>query len=146
MIFTNSGISKNLFAIDPSGSGDVTDTHIRWTTRRGVPNIPAPLVVGENLYMISDSGGMVSCLEAKTGKQLFQERLGGIQNHWVSPVYADGKIYFFSRDGIFSVIEASTELKVLAKNESNTVFVSMPAIVGDSMLTVSYTHLRAHET
>ena len=141
LIFTNSGISKNLFAIDPSGSGDVTDTHIRWTTRRGVPNIPAPLVVGENLYMISDSGGMVSCLEAKTGKQIFQERLGGIQNHWVSPVYADGKIYFFSRDGIFSVIEASTELKVLSKNESNTVFVSMPAIAEDSMLIRSNTHL-----
>ena len=141
LVFTNSGISKNLFAIDPSGSGDVTDTHIRWTTRRGVPNIPAPLVVGDNLYMIGDSGGMVSCLEAKTGKQLYQERLGGIQNHWVTPIYADGKIYFFSRDGIFSVIEASSEFKVLSKNKSDTVFVSMPAIAGDSMLIRSNTHL-----
>ena len=141
LVFTNSGISKNLFAIDPSGSGDVTDTHIRWTTRRGVSNIPAPLVVGDNLYMIGDSGGMVSCLEAKTGKQIFQERLGGIQNHWVSPIYADGKIYFFSRDGVFSVIEASSEFKILSKNESDTVFVSMPAIVGDSMLIRSNTHL-----
>ncbi len=141
LVFTNSGISKNLFAIDPSGSGDVTDTHIRWTTRRGVSNIPAPLVVGDNLYMISDSGGMVSCLDAKSGKQLFQERLGGIQNHWVSPIYAAGKIYFFSRDGVFTVIEASSELKVLFKNESDTVFVSMPAIAGDSMLIRSNTHL-----
>ena len=141
LVFTNSGISKNLFAIDPSGSGDVTDTHIRWTTRRGVPNIPAPLVVGENLYMIGDSGGMVSCLDAKTGRQLYQERLGGIQNHWVSPTYADGKIYFFSRDGVFSVIEASSEFKVLFKNQSDTVFVSMPAIAGDSMLIRSNTHL-----
>jgi len=141
LVFTNSGISKNLFAIDPSGSGDVTDTHIRWTTRRGVPNIPAPLVIGDNLYMIGDSGGMVSCLDAKTGKQLYQERLGGIQNHWVSPIFADGKIYFFSRDGVFSVIEASSEFKVLFKNESNTVFVSMPAIAGDSMLIRSNTHL-----
>ena len=141
LVFTNSGISKNLFAIDPSGSGDVTDTHIRWTTRRGVSNIPAPLVVGDNLYMIGDSGGMVSCLDAKTGKQLYQERLGGIQNHWVSPIFADGKIYFFSRDGVFSVIEASSEFKVLFKNESDTVFVSMPAIVGDSMLIRSNTHL-----
>ena len=141
LVFTNSGISKNLFAIDPSGSGDVTDTHIRWTTRRGVPNIPAPLVVGDNLYMIGDSGGMVSCLDAKTGRQLYQERLGGIQNHWVSPIFADGKIYFFSRDGVFSVIEASSEFKVLFKNESDTVFVSMPAIAGDSMLIRSNTHL-----
>ncbi|HBU59365.1 MAG TPA: hypothetical protein DEB48_05930, partial [Verrucomicrobiales bacterium] len=141
LVFTNSGISKNLFAIDPSGSGDVTDTHIRWTTRRGVSNIPAPLVVGDNLYMIGDSGGMVSCLDAKTGKQLYQERLGGIQNHWVSPIFADGKIYFFSRDGVFSVIEASSEFKVLSKNESDTVFVSMPAIVGDSMLIRSNAHL-----
>ena len=141
LIFTNSGISKYLFAIDPSGSGDVTDTHIRWTTRRGVSNIPVPLVVGDNLYMIGDSGGMISCLEAKTGKQLYQERLGGIQNHWVSPIYADGKIYFFGRDGIFSVIEASSEFKVLSKNKSDTVFVSMPAIAGDSMLIRSNTHL-----
>ena len=141
LIFTNSGISKKLFAIDPSGSGDVTDTHIRWTTRRGVSNIPAPLVVGDNLYMISDSGGMVSCFEAKTGNQIFSERLGGLQNHWISPIYADGKIYFFSKDGISSVIEASSEFKILSKNESNTVFVSMPAIAGDSMLIRSNTHL-----
>ena len=141
LVFTNSGISKKLFAIDPSGSGDVTDTHIRWTTRRGVSNIPAPLVVGDNLYMISDSGGMVSCFEAKTGNQIFSERLGGLQNHWISPICADGKIYFFSKDGISSVIEASSEFKVLSKNESDTVFVSMPAIVEDSMLIRSDTHL-----
>jgi hypothetical protein len=141
LIFTNSGISKKLFAIDPSGSGDVTDTHIRWTTRRGVSNIPAPLVVGDNLYMISDSGGMVSCFEAKTGNQIFSERLGGLQNHWISPICANDKIYFFSKDGISSVIEASSEFKVLSKNESDTVFVSMPAIVEDSMLIRSDTHL-----
>ena len=141
LVFTNSGISKKLFAIDPSGSGDVTDSHIRWTTRRGVSNIPAPLIVGDNLYMISDSGGMVSCYNAKTGKQIYSERLGGLQNHWISPVYADGKIYLFSRDGIYSVIEASSEFKVLSKIESDTVFVSMPAIVGDSMLIRSDSHL-----
>ncbi len=141
LVFTNSGISKNLFAIDPSGSGDVTDSHIRWKTRRGVSNIPAPLVVGDFLYMITDSGGMVSCFKAKTGEQIYSERLGGLQNHWVSPVYANGKIYLFSRDGIFSVIEASSKFNVLYTNESDTTFVSMPAIVGNSMLLRSNTHL-----
>jgi len=141
LVFTNSGISKNLFAIDPSGSGDVTDSHIRWKTRRGVSNIPAPLVVGDFLYMITDSGGMVSCYKAKTGEQIYSERLGGLQNHWVSPVYANGKIYLFSRDGIFSVIEASSKFNVLYTNESDTTFVSMPAIVGNSMLLRSNTHL-----
>ena len=141
LVFTNSGISKNLFAIDPSGSGDVTDSHIRWKTRRGVSNIPAPLVVGDFLYMITDSGGMVSCYKAKTGEQIYSERLGGLQNHWVSPVYANGKIYLFSRDGVFSVIEASSKFNVLYTNESDTTFVSMPAIVGNSMLIRSNTHL-----
>jgi hypothetical protein len=91
--------------------------------------------------MISDSGGMVSCFEAKTGNQIFSERLGGLQNHWISPICANDKIYFFSKDGISSVIEASSEFKVLSKNESDTVFVSMPAIVEDSMLIRSDTHL-----
>jgi hypothetical protein len=91
--------------------------------------------------MISDSGGMVSCFEAKTGNQIFSERLGGLQNHWISPVCADGKIYFFSKDGVSSVIEASSEFKILSKNESDTVFVSMPAIADDSMLIRSNTHL-----
>jgi outer membrane protein assembly factor BamB len=141
LVFTNSGISKNLFAIDPSGSGDVTDSHIRWKTRRGVSNIPAPLVVGDFLYMITDSGGMVSCYNAKTGEQIYSERLGGLQNHWVSPVYANGKIYMFSRDGIFSVIEAAPKFNVLSTNKSDTTFVSMPAIVGNSMLIRSNTHL-----
>ena len=141
LVFTNSGISKNLFAIDPSGSGDVTDSHIRWKTRRGVSNIPAPLIVGDFLYMITDSGGMVSCYKAKTGEQIYSERLGGLQNHWVSPVFANGKIYLFSRDGIFSVIEASPKFNVLYTKESDTTFVSMPAIVGNSMLIRSNTHL-----
>jgi hypothetical protein len=91
--------------------------------------------------MISDSGGMVSCFEAKTGNQIFSERLGGLQNHWISPICADDKIYFFSKDGISSVIEASSEFKILSKNESDTVFVSMPAIAGDTMLIRSNTHL-----
>ena len=84
---------------------------------------------------------MVSCYNAKTGKQLYSERLGGLQNHWISPVQAGGKIYLFSRDGVFSVIEASSEFKLLSKTESDTVFVSMPAIVGDTMLIRSDTHL-----
>ena len=62
-----------LMAVRLGGSGDVTDTHVVWQTLRGTPLTPSPIVVGDLLYMISDNG-IVSCLDAKTGKELWRQR------------------------------------------------------------------------
>src|SRR5262249_13430413 len=81
--------TPQLLAIRPDGRGDVTATHIAWTARRSVPLTPSLLLVGDELYMVNDLG-VASCLDAKTGKVHWQERIGGAQS--ASPVYGAGRI------------------------------------------------------
>lgn len=85
-----------LLAVRPDGTGDVTKTHVAWSVQRGAPHTPSPLVVGDELYMTTD-GGIVSCLDARTGTVHWQMRLGGTYS--ASPTYADGRIYFLGEHG-----------------------------------------------
>ena len=103
----------SLYAIRPDGEGDVTESHVAWTLKRGVPLNPSPLLVGEELYMVSDRG-IASCLAARTGKHHWQERLPG--EYSASPVYADGKIYLLNEEGEATVLEVGKEFKKLASN------------------------------
>jgi outer membrane protein assembly factor BamB len=142
LVYFTTGISKHLMALRPSGTGDVTDTHIAWDTRKSVPNMSSPLIVDDLLFMVSDQG-YASCLEAKTGSEIWKERLRAGGNHWASPVYADGKIYFCGKEeeGVVSVIAASSEFKLLAENAFDSSFIASPAITGDSIILRSLTHL-----
>ena len=102
-----------LYAIRPDGRGDVTESHVAWTLKRGVPLNPSPLLVGEELYMVSDRG-IASCVDARTGKHHWQERLPG--EYSASPVYADGRIYLLNEEGEATVLEVGKEFKKLATN------------------------------
>jgi outer membrane protein assembly factor BamB len=102
-----------VLAVRPDGTGDVTNSHVAWTLRRGAPLTPSPLVAGEELYVVSDNG-IATCLNAKTGATHWRERLGG--NFSASPVYADGRIYFLNEDGETTVIAAGTNFQKLATN------------------------------
>jgi outer membrane protein assembly factor BamB len=105
--------SPTLLAIRPDGAGDVTQTHVAWTVRKGAPHTPSLLLVGDELYMVSDNG-MASCLDARTGKEHWQRRIGNAYS--ASPLYADGKIYFQSEDGVGAVIKAGKQFEQLARN------------------------------
>ncbi len=114
LVFIVSGYQQPvLYAIRPDGEGDVTDSHVAWTLKRGVPLNPSPLLVGEELYLISDRG-IASCVDARTGKHHWQERLAG--EFSASPVYADEKIYLLNEEGEATVLELGTEFKKLATN------------------------------
>jgi outer membrane protein assembly factor BamB len=116
MVFLSSGYdSPVLYAIKVDGQGDVTDTHVAWTLKKGAPHTPSPLLVGDELYLVSD-GGIGSCLDAKTGKVHWQERISG-GGYSASPILADGKVYFQSEDGHGTVVKASTKFEVLGKSE-----------------------------
>jgi outer membrane protein assembly factor BamB len=115
LVYLSTGFeSPTLLAIKPDGNGDVTKTHVAWSVNRGAPHTPSPLVVGDELYMVSDNG-MASCLDAKSGTVHWQERLGG--NFSASPICADGKIYFLSEEGVGHVIKAGTKFERVAKND-----------------------------
>jgi outer membrane protein assembly factor BamB len=114
LVFLSSGFdSPSLLAIRPDGQGDVTATHVAWTLRKGAPLSPSPLLVGDELYIVSDSG-VASCLEARTGKVHWQERIG--ENYSASPLFADGKVYLQSEEGTGVVLKAGKVYEELARN------------------------------
>jgi len=102
--------------------------------------MPSPLIVDDLLFMVSDQG-FASCLEAKTGRQLWRERLRAGGDHWASPVYADGRIYFSGKKGVVSVIAAAREFRLLAENRFEAGFIASPAVAGRSIILRSHTHL-----
>ncbi len=140
LVYFTTGVSKRLVAVRPSGTGDVTDTHVEWSSRKSVPSMPSPLIVDDLLFMVNDQG-FVSCLQAKTGEQLWKERLRAAGDHWASPLYADGKLYFSGKKGIVSVIAAAREFQLLTENRFDASFNASPAIAGDAIILRSLTHL-----
>jgi outer membrane protein assembly factor BamB len=127
-----------LMAVRVDGRGDVTRSHVAWTLKRGVSLTPSPLLVGDELYLVSDNG-IASCVDAKTGQAHWQVRLGG--NHSASPVYADGRIYFLSEEGESVVIAPGKQFKALAKNQLDGQTLASMAVSGGSIFVRSQTHL-----
>ncbi|MDV6028857.1 MAG: PQQ-binding-like beta-propeller repeat protein [Phycisphaera sp. RhM] len=146
LVFVSSGYdSASLYAIDPSGRGDVTQSHVRWTIDRGVPKTPSMLAVGDELYFVDD-GGVASCVDARTGELHWKERLGG--KYSASPFYGAGRIYFQSETGTTTVIAPGKKYNELAVNElgdSDRTFASF-AVIDDAILLRSETHLYRIET
>ena len=105
---------------------------ISWRHKRSVPKTSSPILVGKELYFVSDAGGVVTCLDAFTGKVHWQERIKG--NHSSSPTYADGKLYFHSREGVTTVIKPGKDkLDVLANNQLPGQHMSSLAISGSAL-------------
>ena len=116
LVFVNTGYGKpnELLAIKVNGSGNVTDTHIAWREKKATPHNPSGLIIGEELYTISDNG-IATCFDGESGDVHWRERIGG--NHSASPLYAEGRIYFQSEQGEGVGIAASKEFKELARND-----------------------------
>ena len=115
LLFLSSAYDRPVFyAVRPDGQGDVTDTHIAWSINKSAPNTPSALVVGAEVYFISDAG-IMTCADAKSGQVHWQERVGG--NYSASPVFADGKIYTQSEEGVGTVLKPGRKFEVLAKND-----------------------------
>lgn len=139
LVFVSTGFdSPSMLAIRPDGRGNVTDTHVAWRLARGAPHTPSPLLVGEELYLVSDRG-VASCVNAKTGQIHWQERLGG--NYSASPLHAARRIYFQSEDGVGTVIEAAKTFRQLARNDLEERTLASYAVTGDALLIRTEKHL-----
>jgi outer membrane protein assembly factor BamB len=139
LVFIATGYNTpSLLAIRPDGQGDVTDTHVEWTQRMGAPHTPSPLLLGEELYMVSDNG-TASCLDARTGKAHWQRRLGGAYS--ASPIAADGKIYFQSEEGLGVVLEASKKFKQVARNDLKEQTLASYAVADGALFIRTQKHL-----
>ena len=113
-------------ALRAGGEGDVTTTHRAWTFDKFSPDCPTPVIHRGLLFTIRDDG-MASCVDLKTGEAHWQERLF-TENVKVSPVAADGRIYFTSGQGNCAVVKAAAKFEVLARNERGEETLSTPAL------------------
>jgi outer membrane protein assembly factor BamB len=106
-------VTPHVLAIDPFRTGDVQPA-FDWKEKMNAPNTPTPIVVGNELYLISDMG-VLSCLDAKTGKTHYSERLAG-KGYSASPIVWGDKIYVTSEEGKGQVLAAGTEFKELSRS------------------------------
>ena len=119
------------YAVDPTGKGDVTKTHVKWTYEDEVPQIPTPVIVDGKMYMVHDRG-MATCLDAKTGQVIWKHELKGNFNS--SPIFAAGNIYFFNVKGDCTIIKPGNSFQVVAENSIGETVKAVPAFVGDKMV------------
>ncbi len=135
LLYLTTGVARGkLLVVKPTGQGDITKTHIVWKASKSVPSKPSLLIVDDLIYLMHD-GGVASCLEAKTGKLVWQKRIGG--KYSASPLYADGRIYLFNHDGKTTVIAPGKEFKILATNQlgagKGDGFRASPAVAGNAI-------------
>ena len=139
MVFVSTGFQTPvLLAVRTDGSGDVTRSHIAWRLRRGAPLTPSPILVGDELYVVTDFG-IATCVDAHTGDIHWQERLGG--NHSASPVFVDGRIYFQNEEGVTTVIAPGPEFRELARNRLDGVTLASMAVSDGALFLRTDTHL-----
>ena len=127
---------RNLFAdgknvvisIKPGASGEATDSHVVWRHSRLVPFCASPLYVNGLIFTIKD-GGVLQCLNAKTGKQLKQQRLEASKSYYASPVSGDGKVYLLDEIGELTVVKANDQGEVLHTAEFKEDVYATPALV-----------------
>jgi outer membrane protein assembly factor BamB len=131
MVFCSSGRAGPTLAIKPGGKGDVTRTHLSWSSPRGSPFVPSPILYGDHLYMVNDMASIVTTYEATSGKVLWQGRLGIAQREGfsASPVAVDGKVFFTNDDGDTFVLRAGATFDLLRVNRLDEQTLASPALV-----------------
>ena len=120
-----------MWAIDPSGSGDITETHIEWKETKRMPPRASPIII-KGLLFVVDRNGYISCIEAKTGKPIWQKRMKG--RFSASPILANNLIYFFNEDTVCTIIKPTRELEIVAENKlSDEKLMATPAFDENSI-------------
>ena len=120
-----------MWAINPNGSGDITETHIEWKETKRMPPRASPIII-KGLLFVVDRNGYISCIEAKTGKSIWQKRMKG--RFSASPILANNLIYFFNEDTVCTIIKPTRELEIVAENKlSDEKLMATPAFDENSI-------------
>ncbi len=135
-------IRNALLAVRQGARGELKSKDVVWQDDRSLPEVSSPLCYQGRLYLIKH-GGIVSCLDARTGKLLFRQRLGATGLFYASPVAGDGKVYVPSMRGTVVVLKASDKLEVLARNDLSEPIGATPALVGGTIYLRTEGHLYA---
>ena len=131
LVFASSGRAGPTLAIRPGGSGDVTDTHVVWSSPKGSPFVPSPLLYGDLLYMVNDMQSVATVYEAATGELMYQGRMGRAarESFSASPIGVDGKVFFTNDAGETFVLRAGREFELMHVNSLGEATLASPALV-----------------
>jgi outer membrane protein assembly factor BamB len=139
LVFLGTGFNTpTLKAVRVDGRGDVTRSHVAWTVARGAPYTPSPILVGNELYYVSDTGVLTS-VDAKTGGVIWQHRLGG--NYSASPVFVDGRLYIASEEGVTTVLLPGPSPRVVSTNRLDGSMLASMAVSNGSFFIRTDSHL-----
>lgn len=138
LYFTTGWSQGQLLAVKPDGRGDVTSSNIAWRVTKAAAKKPSLLLVDDVIYMNND-GGVVTAVDAKTGQEIWAERIGG--NYSASPIFANGHAYFFSEEGKTTVLKAGREFKKVGENKLASGFMASPAVTGNALILRTKTDL-----
>lgn len=141
VIYVCSGFNRAiLYAVKTDGTGDVTDTHLVWQDDKTVPKESSPILVGDEIYF-NDDKGILSCLDAATGKEHYRERLDGQGGYSASPVFAGDHLYFHNGNGITTVVKPGKTFTKVAENQLGEYGLSSFAVVSDGFVIRTEGHL-----
>ncbi len=139
LAYVITGFGKTeLWAVRINGNGNVTDSHVAWKYENQVAKTASPILVNDLLYMISDEG-IVTCVAADSGKQVWRQRIGG--KYAASPVFADGHLFFCSQEGKTTVLKPGSTFQPVSTNSLSAGFMASPAVLDDALLLRTKTHL-----
>ncbi|MBM3902422.1 MAG: PQQ-like beta-propeller repeat protein [Verrucomicrobia bacterium] len=129
-VYFATGYSRSEIQAVQLGGPDTAPATV-WKYAKGAPTMSSLLLVGSELYFVSDSGGMLTCLDARTGREHYRERLGG--SHSASPLYVDGRILLCSREGETCVMAPGPTFKLIARNRLPGKLMASPIASGESL-------------
>lgn len=139
LAYVGTGFGRaELFAIPVNGQGDLTEEAVAWRFKKGMPRTPSPVLVDDLIYTLADNG-TVTCLEARTGQEIWQERLKG--KYASSLLYADGRLYCVNQEGQTTVLRAGRRYEVLAENALDNGCMASPAAAEGALFLRTKTHL-----
>ena len=146
MVYVNSGwvLSQGtpffcrLYAVDPTGAGNITDTHVKWMSEEHIPQTSTPVIVDSLMYGVTERG-MVSCRDAASGQIIWTQQLKG---HFdASIIYAAGYLYFSEEKGTSYVIEPGRKYQPVAENTLDGKLKATPVILRNCILMRTDSHL-----
>ncbi|MAD80124.1 MAG: hypothetical protein CMJ50_04670 [Planctomycetaceae bacterium] len=134
--------THGVLAIRLDGEGMLGGDQLRTLETQGIPEVPSPVCDGRNIYFVKN-GGVLTCLELKTGELVYRKRTGGRGTHYASPLIADGKIFTIAGNGQISVLTLGPNPKLLATNDMQDGVYATPAIVDGTIYVRTHSALHA---
>jgi outer membrane protein assembly factor BamB len=137
--FCTGHANGELWAVRPGGKGVLGDAHVAWKVKKNVPNRSSVLLLDDLIYMVDDKG-IASCVEAKTGGDVWRKRIEG-KGYSASPLYADGKIYFLSEEGDSTAIALGRAFSLLGEGKMGDGYMASPAVADNALFLRTRSHL-----